>query len=108
MNGQDRYHAAEKKAPKKPAVFDDSLAGTADEYRTKEDWLTVKDVPITYLTIEEAALQSGLSPQAISRYAMRGNFGECRRAGGMVRIPEKHFQEWLKERQEGEKARGIH
>ncbi len=61
----------------------------------------------TFLTIDEAALQSGISPQAISRYAMRCHFGECRKIGGKIRIPGKHFQEWMKKRQEGEMAHGF-
>ena len=110
LNGQDRYCIAEKKTPEtteKQTVLSESPAATADEFMTKEDWLTAKDVPMAFLTIEEAALQSGISPQAISRYAMRGYFGECRKVGGMVRIPGKQFQEWTKERQEGEMAHGI-
>ena len=110
LNGQDRYCVAEKKIPEtteKPTVLSESPATTADEFMTKEDWLLAKDAPITFLTIEEAALQSGISPQAISRYALRGHFGECRKIGGKVRISEKHFQEWMKKRQEGEAAHGI-
>ena len=38
---------------------------------------------------------------------MRGYFGECRKAGGRVRIPEKQFKKWLKERQEGELINGF-
>ena len=110
LNGQDRYHVAEKKDPEtteKPAVLPDSTAAEEDEFKTKEDWLSAKDAPITFLTIDEAALQSGISPQAISRYAMRGHFGECRKIGGKVRIPEKRFREWMKKRQEGEMAHGF-
>ena len=110
LNGQDRYHVVEKKDPEtteKLAVLPDSTAAEEDEFKTKEDWLSAKDAPITYLTIEEAALQSGISPQAISRYAKRGNFGECRKIGGKVRIPEKQFQEWMKKRQEGEMVHGV-
>ena len=101
LNGQDRYHVAEKKDPEtveKTAVLPVSTATQEDEFKTKEDWLSAKEAPGTFLTIEEAALQSGISPQAISRYAMRGNFGECRRIGGKVRIPGKHFQEWMEKR----------
>ena len=47
------------------------------------------------------------SEKAISRYAMRGHFGECRKVGGKVRIPGKHFKEWMKKRQEGEMAHGF-
>ena len=78
-----------------------------DEFKTKRDWSSAKDAPMTFMSIEEAALQSGISPQAISRYAMRGHFGECRKIGGKVRIPGKHFQEWMKKRQEGEMAHGF-
>ena len=101
LNGQDRYRIAEKKDPEtteKPVVLTECLVAEAGEFKTKEDWLTAKEVPGTFLTIEEAALHSGISPQAISRYAMRGHFGECRKIGGKVRIPEKHFKEWIKER----------
>ena len=110
LNGQDRYHVAEKKDPEtteKPAVLPESTAAEEDEFKTKEDWLSAKDAPITFLTIDEAALQSGISPQAISRYAMRGHFGECRKIGGRVRIPGKHFREWMQKRQEGEMAHGV-
>lgn len=105
--GQNRYCLAEKKAPEKSAVLSESSSTGADGFETKEEWLTAKDLPVTYLKIEEAALQSGLTPQAISRYAMRGYFGKCRKIGGMVRIPEKQFLEWMKGRQEGEQAHGI-
>ena len=88
-------------------MLPESTAPEADEFKTKEDWLSAKDAPDTFLTIEEAALQSGISPQAISRYAMRGHFGECRRIGGKVGIPGKRFQEWMKKRQEGEMAHGF-
>ena len=108
LNGQDQYCVAEKNVAEKPAVLTDSPAGPEDEFRTKDGWLTAKDIPETFLTIEEAAQRSGLSPQVISRYAMRGLFGECRKIGGMVRIPERQFREWLKERQEGEFSHGIH
>ena len=107
LNGQDKYCIAEKGEPAKPAVLSGSAASTNEEFKTKEDWLKAKDVPRRFLTIEEAALISGITPQAISRYAMRGHFGESRRVGGMVRIPEKQFQEWLANRQGGEKADGI-
>ena len=110
LNGQDRYHVAEKKDPEtteKPAVLPESAAAEVGEFKTKEDWLSAKEAPGTFLTIEEAALQSGISPQAISRYAMRGHFGECRRIGGKVRIPGKHFQEWMEKRQEGEMGHGF-
>ncbi len=107
LNGQDRYCIAEKKEPVKPAAFSESTALQSKEFKTKEDWLNAKDIPIRLLSIEEAALQSGISPQAISRYAMRGYFGDCRRIGGMVRIPEKQFQVWLAERREGGKTHGI-
>jgi hypothetical protein len=101
---------AEKKDPEtteKPAVLPESTAAEEDEFKTKEAWLSAKDAPGTFFTIEEAALQSGISPQAISRYVMRGHFGECRKIGGKVRIPGKHFQEWMKKRQEGEMAHGF-
>ena len=107
LAGQDRYCVAERKDPDKAAVISDAPAAAGDELKSKEDWLMEADVPMAFLTIEEAALQSALSPQAISRYAMRGYFGECRKVGGMVRIPEKHFQEWMRERQEGGMAHGI-
>ncbi|MBQ9032623.1 MAG: helix-turn-helix domain-containing protein [Parasporobacterium sp.] len=110
LNGQDRYCVAEKKTPEtteKPAVLSESPAATMDEFKTKEEWFSAKEAPGTFLTIEEAALQSGISPQAISRYAMRGHFGECRKIGGKVRIPGEHFQEWMKKRQEGEMAHGF-
>ena len=107
LNGQDRYRIAEKKEPAKPTVISGSTALPPEEFKTKEDWLKAKDIPVRLLSIEEAALRSGISPQAISRYAMRGYFGECRRIGGMVRIPEKQFQEWMKERREGGKTHGI-
>lgn len=110
LNGQDRYYVAEKKtseSTEKTTVLSGSPAGTADEFKTKEEWLSAKDAPITFLTIEEASLQSGISPQAVSRYAMRGYYGECRKVGRMVRIPEKQFQEWMRKRQEGEMTHGI-
>ena len=110
LNGQDRYHVAEKKdteTTEKPAVLPESAAAEVDEFKTKEEWLSAKDAPMAFMTIEEAALQSGISPQAISRYAMRGHFGECRKIGGKVWIPGKHFQEWMKKRQEGEMAHGF-
>ena len=107
LNGQDRYCIAEKKDLEKPAGFFSSTTLPSEEFKTNKDWLNAKDIPISYLTIEEAALQSGISPQAISRYALRGYFGECRRAGGMVRIPEKQFQEWIKDRLKGEMIHGI-
>lgn len=110
LNGQDRYCIVEKKDPEtieKPAVLSESPSAETDEFKTKKEWLLAKDAPITFMTIEEAALQSGISPQAISRYAMRGHFGECRKIGGKVRIPEKHFQKWMTERQEGEMAHGF-
>ena len=107
LNRQDRYCIAEKKEPVKPAAFSESTVLHSKEFKTKEDWLNAKDIPIRLLSIEEAALQSGISPQAISRYAMRGYFGDCRRIGGMVRIPEKQFQAWLIERREGGKTHGI-
>ena len=110
LNGQDRYHVAEKKDPErteKTAVLPESTAAEEDEFKTKEDCLSAKDTPMIFMTIEEAALQSGISPQAISRYAMRGHFGECRKIGGKVRIPGKHFHEWMKKRQEGEMAHGV-
>ncbi len=107
LNGQDRYQLAEKKEVGKTALLPRNDSVGADEFETREEWLTAKDAPATYLTIEEAAQQSGISPQAISRYAMRGNYGECRKIGGMVRIPEKQFQEWMKKRQEGEMAHGV-
>ena len=107
LAGQDRYCMVESQDPDKAAVISDGSAAAGDELKTKEDWLMEADVPMAFLTIEEAALQSALSPQAISRYAMRGYFGECRKVGGMVRIPEKHFQEWMRERQEGGMAHGI-
>ena len=110
LNGQDRYCIVEKKDPEtieKPAVLSESPSAETDEFKTKKEWLLAKDAPITFMTIEEAALQSGISPQAISRYAMRGHFGEGRKIGGKVRIPEKHFQKWMTERQEGEMAHGF-
>lgn len=95
LNGQDQYNLVKKKKTAKPAVLSGSDASANEEFRTKEDWLKAKDIPRRFLSIEEAALMSGISPQAISRYAMRGHFGDCRRIGGMVRIPEKQFREWL-------------
>jgi predicted DNA-binding transcriptional regulator AlpA len=107
LNGQDRYCIAEKKEPAKSDALPESTALKSKEFKTKEDWLNAKDIPIRLLSIEEAALQAGISPQAISRYAMRGYFGDCRRIGGMVRIPEKQFQAWLTERREGGKTYGF-
>lgn len=107
LNGQDRYRIAEKKESAKPAAFSESSTCPSADLKTKEDWLKEKDIPMRFLSIEEAAQKAGISPQAISRYAMRGHFGECRRIGGMVRIPEKQFQAWMKECREGGKSHGI-
>ena len=107
LNGQDRYRIVEKKEPAKPAAFSGSTALPSEEFKTKEEWRNAKDIPVRLLSIEEAAQKSGISPQAISRYALRGQFGDCRRIGGMVRIPEKQFQAWMKERREEGEIHGI-
>lgn len=107
LNGQDKYCIAKKRKPKKPTAATERMASASAEYKTKEEWLEAKEIPLKYLTIEEASKHSGITPQAISRYAMRGYFGECRKAGGRVRIPEKQFKKWLKERQEGELINGF-
>ena len=52
LNGQDKYHIAEKKDPEtteKPAVQPESTAHEADEFKTKEDWLSAKDAPMIFM-----------------------------------------------------------
>lgn len=59
-----------------------------------------------YLTIAEAAGLAGISRQAVSRFALRGYFGECRQ-GGLIRIPKESFEAWMAARQKEVRSRGI-